>query len=126
MSEGKVLDLEVRTYDINTVICDVYGKEMKNSEGTPLLLGEVLVGALSFIPDGEKVKPTVKMRRYQLAQKLIAHEDDGENMYIAAKIFSLVQRQRLTDLVEQAFISPVYCAVAEILGQVTNDEEDEI
>jgi hypothetical protein len=126
MSEGKVLDLEVRTYDINTVICDVYGKEMKNSEGTPLLLGEVLVGALSFIPDGEKVKPTVKMRRYQLAQKLIAHEADGENMYIAAKIFSLVQRQRLTDLVEQAFISPVYCAVAEILGQVTNDEEDEI
>ena len=66
------------------------------------------------------------MRRYQLAQKLIAHEADGENMYIAAKIFSLVQRQRLTDLVEQAFISPVYCAVAEILGQVTNDEEDEI
>jgi len=126
MSEGKVLDLEVRTYDINTVICDVYGKEMKNSEGTPLLLGEVLVGALSFIPDGEKVKPTVKMRRYQLAQKLIAHEADGENMFIAAKIFSLVQRQRLTDLVEQAFISPVYCAVAEILGQVTNDEEDEI
>jgi hypothetical protein len=119
MSEDKkVLSLK-EGIDFNQPICDMNGTPIQATEDEPLRLGSACVNALMGQFEGDKADGVVKLKRFNLAQKL--GDKDGA---FPVEHLNSKQKRLILDMAEKVYMTLLYARIHEALEGTTDDDED--
>jgi len=119
MSEDKkVLSLK-EGIDFNQSICDMNGTPIQATEDEPLRLGSACVNALMGNFEGDKADGVVKLKRFNLAQKL--GDKDGA---FPVEHLNSKQKRLILDMAEKVYMTLLYARIHEALEGTTDDDED--
>jgi hypothetical protein len=119
MSEDpKVVPLK-EGIDFNQQILDMNGDALKAAEDETIRLGSICVNALMGTYEGDKADGTVKLKRFNLAQKIGDKDGVFPTLHLNSK-----QKRLVLDMAEQVYMTLLYARIHEALEGTTDDNEE--
>ena len=110
MSEEKVIPLGL---DINAILTDMYGKPLiasKPDGEKDVTLGDCCVAALMASLEGDKSDGVQKLKRFNLAQKVVKAGEKEEPLSLNSK-----DKKLILDQAEKMYSTLYYARIYEVL-----------